>query len=760
MPTIPIRWADNTKDLVANLKSGLSQIEATRASADKLARSLGGDNLVRAAHSFAAAIEKLGGVQNLTASNQARVNSVMTRAVEVLNAAGKGSSDLAKHFQSLADASASVGQKTSVLSEFFGGFFKQFTAAMLVDRAVSSLVDWGREAIASAGHTLDLANKLGVSTDAIQRWEQAGAKSGVTAEQFADAAFKLGVRLAGGSGSVKQALEDLAKASGDVGISWQALRGLPLEQKLQIINEALEKITDSDERNRIGVELYGKSFSGIAAAVADGYTKIAREATVTERAQLEALDRMSEAWDQFVKKQQKHLQAWLGSQVTMVEQSKKLTKEQQAALDEILSRSFFTGPAEARKFLLGLAENESERAKPQPPGPKPIPPAFSVELAKARAEVAALTAEERRQIAAAEALGKSTDDITNRFGISEAALRVLNDQTRAAAEASRKAATEREKEKKETAALYEHIRQLEVIMPGLRQAVGELDTTELKAIETWLAKGKAAEDLTKKTEALYDAVRKLEQVKAGEIDISNLPSGTVDTETIARLKLRLGIDEGAFQRTQTALGALSQSIGMLGSISDGAFGKVANLTAGFVDGIANMLRAVETFKDASLSSMISIGAVAFQLGIIIGQLLAPLLRSVFTGPGAIGDAARRAAQGAAARVGHAATGGIVTNFGIQRFAYGGPVMSLSAPSTDTVPAMLTPGEWVLNKQQQRDIFGGGGTTVINNHWAGVIMTPDVYRDIARKSLPHTTQNIAENKGGSYSRMRSGLGLRS
>lgn len=49
----------------------------------------------------------------------------------------------------------------------------------------------------------------------------------------------------------------------------------------------------------------------------------------------------------------------------------------------------------------------------------------------------------------------------------------------------------------------------------------------------------------------------------------------------------------------------------------------------------------------------------------------------------------------------ASTGGVVLPFGVRGFARGG------WSGTDTVPALLTPGELVLNKQQQARLFGGG-----------------------------------------------------
>jgi hypothetical protein len=59
---------------------------------------------------------------------------------------------------------------------------------------------------------------------------------------------------------------------------------------------------------------------------------------------------------------------------------------------------------------------------------------------------------------------------------------------------------------------------------------------------------------------------------------------------------------------------------------------------------------------------------------------------------------------------YGSTGGVVTPMGIQHFAGGGMVLPFRG--TDTVPAMLTPGEVVLTKAQQA---GMGGPVVVENH---------------------------------------------
>ena len=77
-----IRWASNTDELKRNLKEGLNQIEATRAGAERMVKSLSGDKLTQAAHNFAAAVQQLGGAEKLTNAERERGNALLTKAIE------------------------------------------------------------------------------------------------------------------------------------------------------------------------------------------------------------------------------------------------------------------------------------------------------------------------------------------------------------------------------------------------------------------------------------------------------------------------------------------------------------------------------------------------------------------------------------------------------------------------------------------------------------------------------------------------------
>jgi hypothetical protein len=84
-----------------------------------------------------------------------------------------------------------------------------------------------------------------------------------------------------------------------------------------------------------------------------------------------------------------------------------------------------------------------------------------------------------------------------------------------------------------------------------------------------------------------------------------------------------------------------------------------------------------------------------------------------------------------------ATGGMVGSMGqVQHFATGGLV--------DTVPAMLTPGEMVLTKAQQRSVFGAGGVQV-----GSVVVHMTVDKDTDQASLAENFKAVLRSDATVY-----------
>jgi ribosome-associated translation inhibitor RaiA len=111
------------------------------------------------------------------------------------------------------------------------------------------------------------------------------------------------------------------------------------DKQFDTIVAALERMEDPQERNRLGVELFGKSFATIAPAVAAGYSEMAASAQVSSAAQIKAIDDAADALDRFVAKQKTRVTSILGDVAIAAEEFSKLTTMQQAALLVVGSRN-------------------------------------------------------------------------------------------------------------------------------------------------------------------------------------------------------------------------------------------------------------------------------------------------------------------------------------------------------------------------------------------------------------------------------------
>ena len=89
------------------------------------------------------------------------------------------------------------------------GVMKGALGALGIGMSVTAMVNFGKSLVDGAGALVDMSAKTGNSIEQLQRWAFVGKQAGVTTEQFADAAFKLGVKIADGPASVRGAVEQL-----------------------------------------------------------------------------------------------------------------------------------------------------------------------------------------------------------------------------------------------------------------------------------------------------------------------------------------------------------------------------------------------------------------------------------------------------------------------------------------------------------------------------------------------------------------------
>lgn len=348
----------------------------------RMSNAFSGGNILKEASLAAAAIDKIGGISKLTASEQARANATFTEAAAKLHAMGEAAP--AAKFAALADQTKKLEPPLTLAQKAAGllsSTFAQFTAANLASTAITkvtgAITGMVTEAIQGAGHILDLGNKTGLSTATIQRMAFVANQTGASLDSFTDSAFKLGVNLADGDSGVVAAVRSL-------GLSLSDIQRLNPSQQFETIIRSLGSVENQTERNRLGVELFGRNFANIAAAVGEGYDDIAKRATLSSDAQLEAIDRAADRWQQFKDNIRTSTASTIGdfllerdAMIAVTEEAKKLGEELTASQFEmrvfarvqaqlaVQAPALFTESGKAIAVVTDLTRKENDLLKEQ-----------------------------------------------------------------------------------------------------------------------------------------------------------------------------------------------------------------------------------------------------------------------------------------------------------------------------------------------------------------------------------------------------------
>lgn len=186
-----------------------------------------------------------------------------------------------------------IGAKAKDASGAVGGLGGQFgglgTAikGFLGLAVVAKVAQFTSGVVEAAGAVQDLSNRLGVSTGFVQELQHVADQTGSSVETFTAAAFRLGVTVATGTEKARSAVKDL-------GLSYDTLKNQRPEDQFRAVIQALEGVEDVQERNRLGVALFGKTFAEIAPAVAEGYSDMAASASKMSDETIQALDRLGD----------------------------------------------------------------------------------------------------------------------------------------------------------------------------------------------------------------------------------------------------------------------------------------------------------------------------------------------------------------------------------------------------------------------------------------------------------------------------------
>lgn len=598
----------------------------------RMGDSFSGRKLIQDATLASEAIARMGkeggvsaGLLQLTDKELQRVGAQATEAAEKMSRMGV---DVPAKMQAIVDAVKPLPEKLTLASKAaniaessFGRMFSAFTAANLVDRAVGAIgnlirsaIDFGKEAVTAAGKTADLADKLGLSTTAIQRMEAVASETGATVDDFASAAFKLGTRLSGGSGSVTDAVKDL-------GLSFQQLKALSPEQQFDKVVESLGKVDNATKRNTLGVALFGKSFEGIAAGVAGDYKKIADAAGVASEAQIRALDAAGDAWERFKTRAQRATQDVLG---TLVIAASELAKSDFLTNVDRLLKLGAGGSVGVTGLASIIAETnaaaaEAQRSKSKgATGPNlitPIPPNYIEELKKIDAEVNKLTASQRAQIDAAIKLGESHERLADKMGMDEDVLKRYVSAQKEGTKAAKDHAAEL---KKLTEEQKEFAEALADALASLRTGGSDINTL-LDTLEKQTGIKAVVSDVESAANAFNTLIDRITVARAGLDDF-----GRISAKPVSMSLTRALMEPFPKEKGPVGFGASLQ----------GAFGSLPDVILGAIQGGGDIKRSIGSLlggqvfgKDTGLNKSITSG-ISGLFGDKIGKFASSLLPGI------------------------------------------------------------------------------------------------------------------------------------
>jgi hypothetical protein len=267
------------------METGSAKVETAL---NRMVDSFSGRKLVQDATIMVEAIERMGGVTALTAAEQAKANRVVTEAIAKYQALGQQApADLIKVQQATAGATKGTADWSGALNILTGGL-----AAMGVQMSVGAVVNFVSGTIEAAGAINDLAEKTGVSAEAIQGWKFAAEQGGATIDTVNTAVSFMNKTLAGGSDSTKEALDR-------VGLSFTEIRTMKPEDSFNAIAEAIGKIEDPMTQARVAAELFGKQGLELLPALKAGWKETADGAAKMSDETIKRLAAAGDAWDKF-----------------------------------------------------------------------------------------------------------------------------------------------------------------------------------------------------------------------------------------------------------------------------------------------------------------------------------------------------------------------------------------------------------------------------------------------------------------------------
>lgn len=289
MADLIVRVAANLTELKKNLEEGNSLVETTRTHMARMTKSFDGTSIISQAGAVVGAIDKIGGVAKLTATEQAKANAILEAGIEKYKALGR---EAPAGMQALYEATRKVepplNSTYALLGKIWGGL-KSAAGLVGIAFTAGAVVNFGSRVFAAAGEVDDMAQKLSVSAEAAQRYRFVAEQTGTSVDKFGAAILKMNRSLAQGDDGTIAALRR-------AGLELDDLRAKRPEDAFNAIVDAVQQIPDPMIQTEVAMRLFGKAGAELLPAIREGISQIAAGATVMSDETVKRLAAAEDAW--------------------------------------------------------------------------------------------------------------------------------------------------------------------------------------------------------------------------------------------------------------------------------------------------------------------------------------------------------------------------------------------------------------------------------------------------------------------------------
>jgi polyhydroxyalkanoate synthesis regulator phasin len=281
------RAVKNAELELKSFQTGAANVEKQL---NRTADAFSGRKILSEATLAAEAIERIGGTTKLTRAEQDRLNATVTEALAKYKALGmEAPPHLTKLMNETKKVETATGAIPSKLSAITGGA-SSMASALGIAFSVGAVVNFGKAIVADVSKVHDLAQQLGISTDAVQGFKFAAEQTGSSLDAVGTALQKMNQKLAEGDKGTVGLLKD-------AGLQFATIRNMKPEDAFLTITDAIKGIEDPMERSRIALGLFGKSAGELLPGMVEGFRELSDGAAKYSKETIERLEKAGDAWE-------------------------------------------------------------------------------------------------------------------------------------------------------------------------------------------------------------------------------------------------------------------------------------------------------------------------------------------------------------------------------------------------------------------------------------------------------------------------------